>query len=250
VLLNLLSNAVKYNRPRGTLAVGAAESSETRVRISVSDTGAGIAAERLGQLFVPFERLGAEGTDVEGTGIGLALSRRLTEAMGGTLTVRSTLGQGSTFTLDLPRVEGPVERYERLNGGPEVAPVVERPQRRILHIEDNLSNLKLVERILAHRPDVEVVPAMHGRLGLELAREHRPALVLLDLHLPDMAGDQVLQRLRDDPATSSIPVVMVSADATPGQVRRLLASGATAYVTKPIDVRDLLRVLDDVLETS
>jgi PAS domain S-box-containing protein len=247
VLLNLLSNAVKYNRPRGTVAVGSEHSTETRLRLAVSDTGGGIAAERLGQLFVPFERLGAEHTEVEGTGIGLALSRRLTEAMGGDLTVRSALGKGSTFTIDLPRVEGPVERFERLNGdvGAPVAPAVAR--RRILHIEDNLSNLKLVERIVAHRPDVEIVPAMHGRLGLELAQEHQPALVLLDLHLPDMAGDEVLQRLRDHPVTSSIPVVMVSADATPGQVRRLLASGATAYVTKPIDVRDLLGIIDDVL---
>jgi PAS domain S-box-containing protein len=248
VLLNLLSNAVKYNRPRGTVAVTCEQPSTTRIRIAVTDTGPGIATERLGQLFTPFERLGAEHTDVEGTGIGLALSQRLTQAMGGTLEVDSTLGQGSTFSVELPRVEGPVERYERLNGDAEPAASSGRERHKILHIEDNLSNLKLVERILARRADVEIVPAMHGRLGLELAHEHRPVLVLLDLHLPDMGGEQVLQRLRDDAVTASIPVVIVSADATPGQVQRLLAAGATAYLTKPIDVRELLRILDEVLE--
>jgi PAS domain S-box-containing protein len=252
VLLNLLSNAVKYNRPRGTVAVTCEQPSETRVRISVVDTGPGIAAERVDQLFAPFERLGAEYTDVEGTGIGLALSRRLSEAMGGTLGMTTELGRGSTFTVELPRVEGPVERYERLNGGSEAAapvPAAAPPEQRhkVLHIEDNLSNLKLVERILAPRGDIEIVAAMQGRLGLELAHEHHPVLVLLDLHLPDMGGDEVLQRLRDDPVTASIPVVIVSADATPGQVSRLLAAGATAYLTKPIDVRELRSVLDEAL---
>jgi PAS domain S-box-containing protein len=250
VLLNLLSNAVKYNRPRGTVAIGCEQPNATRLRITVADTGPGIAAERLERLFTPFERLGAEHTDVEGTGIGLALSQRLSEAMAGSLTATSTLGQGSTFTVELPQVEGPVDRYERLNGDAE--PVDEAPDHRhkVLHIEDNLSNVKLVERILAQRPDVEVVAAMHGRLGLELAHEHHPVLILLDLHLPDMDGDQVLQRLRDDPITASIPVVMVTADATPGQVQRLLAAGATAYLTKPIDVRDLLHILDEALDRA
>ncbi|MEX2658147.1 MAG: ATP-binding protein [Acidimicrobiales bacterium] len=248
VLLNLLSNAVKYNRPKGTVAVSCQQVAGARVRISVTDTGTGIPAERLGLLFVPFERLGAEHTGVEGTGIGLALSKRLAEAMGGTLDVASTLGEGSTFTLELPQVEGPVERYERLNGAPEplVAPT-SSPRRVVLHIEDNLSNLTLVERVLAQRPDVEVVAAMHGRLGLELARQHRPVLVLLDLHLPDIGGEEVLQRLRQDPATASTPVVIVSADATPGQVQRLLSAGAAGYLTKPLDVRDLLRALDDAV---
>jgi PAS domain S-box-containing protein len=250
VLLNLLSNAVKYNRPRGTVAISCEQFTDTRVRISVADTGLGVPAERLGMLFTPFERLGAEHTAEEGTGIGLALSRQLAEAMGGTLAAASTLGQGSTFTVELPRVEGPVERYERLNGGTHS--MVEPAERRcvVLHIEDNLSNLTLVERILAQRAGVEVVAAMHGRLGLELAREHRPAIVLLDLHLPDMSGEQVLQRLREDPDTASIPVVIVSADATAGQVQRLLSAGASSYLTKPIDVRELLRLVDEVVDSA
>jgi PAS domain S-box-containing protein len=248
VLLNLLSNAVKYNRPRGTVAVSCERPADTRVAIRVADTGMGIPAERLGMLFTPFERLGAEQTGEEGTGIGLALSKNLAEAMGGTLGVASSLGQGSTFSFELPRVEGPVQRYERLNGGTQPAAEPAAARHVLLHIEDNLSNLTLVERVLAQRPGIEVVAAMQGRLGLELAREHHPVLVLLDLHLPDMDGEQVLQRLREDPVTASIPVVIVSADATPGRVQRLVSAGAVGYLTKPIDVRELLRLLDDAVE--
>jgi len=208
----------------------------------------GIPDERLELLFTPFERLGAENTDEEGTGIGLALSKKLTEAMGGTLGAVSALGRGSTFTVELPRVEGPVERYERLDSGiqPAVEPATER--RVVLHIEDNLSNLTLVDRVLSQRPGVDVVAAMYGRLGLELAREHHPVLVLLDLHLPDLGGEEILHRLRDDPATASIPVVIISADATPGHVQRLINAGAAAYLTKPIDVRELLRLVDEAVE--
>ena len=248
VLLNLLANAVKYNRAGGAVAVSCELPSETRMRISVVDTGMGIAAERLGMLFAPFERLGAEQTGEEGIGIGLALSKRLTEAMGGTLEAASTLGQGSTFTVELRRVEGPVERYQRLNGGGgagEPANGGVAHDQVVLQIEDNLASVALVERIMAQRPGVEVVAAMQGRLGLELAREHRPALVLLDLHLPDMDGEQVLQRLRDDAATAAIPVIIVSADATPGQAQRLLSAGAAAYLPKPVDVRELLRHVDE-----
>jgi signal transduction histidine kinase/ActR/RegA family two-component response regulator len=251
VLINLLANAIKYNRAHGTVAITCERTSEATLQILVSDTGHGIAAEHLGLLFTPFERLGAEQTEIEGTGIGLALSRRLAEAMGGRLGARSVLGEGSTFTLELPLVEGPVERYERLrvHTGVTVATQVEG-RHRVLHIEDNAANLKLVERIFEQRQSVEVIAALHGRLGLELAREHEPILILLDLHLPDMDGGQVLQRLRDDPVTASIPVVVVSADATPGQVKRLLAAGASAYLTKPIDVTELLGVLDEALEQS
>ena len=253
VLLNLLSNAVKYNRPRGTVALSCEQPSDpTRVSITVTDTGVGIPAERLDLLFTPFERLGAEHTTEQGTGIGLALSQKLAEAMGGTLTAVSRLGHGSTFTLELPRVEGPVERYERLNDGGRRAAdsPVACDRFVVLQVEDNLSNVTLVERVLAQRPGVEVVAAMQGRLGLELAREHRPGLILLDLHLPDMGGDHVLQRLRDDPATASIPVVIISADATEGQVRRLLTAGATAYLTKPFDVQELLGIVDNTRDTD
>jgi PAS domain S-box-containing protein len=246
ILLNLVSNAVKYNRPGGTIRLACEHARAGCLRIDVIDTGPGIRADDLPLLFAPFERLGAEQRGVEGTGIGLALSRHLAEAMGGSLDVTTILGRGSTFSLVLPEAKGPVERYERLDG--DLVLTTSPPRRgTVLHIEDNLSNLKLVERILARQGSIDVVAAMHGRLGMELAREHRPRLVLLDLHLPDMGGDDVLRQLRNDPVTRSIPVVIVSADATRGEIQRVLAAGATGYITKPIDVRELLRLLDTVL---
>ncbi len=249
ILLNLLSNGIKYNQEGGSLAVSCQRASATRLRIKVSDTGPGIPSEQLGLLFVPFERLGANRTGVEGVGIGLAISRELARAMGGTLDVDTVLGQGSTFWVELALVEGPVERYQRLNGGttPEPADPLPEGQQVVLYIEDNLANLRLVQNLVGRRPKVKIIPAMQGRLGLELAREHHPVLILLDLHLPDIGGDQVLQELRDDPATTAIPVVILSADATPGQVQRLLSAGASAYLTKPFDVRELLRVVDDIV---
>jgi CheY-like chemotaxis protein len=240
---------VKYNRLHGSVTILCEHLEGARLRIKVADTGPGIRAEQIGQLFVPFERLGAERTDIEGTGIGLALSQRLAEAMGGTIDVESVPGQGSTFWVELPVVEGPVERYERLHGDDTLPDRVATDARRqtVLYIEDNLANLKLVQRVVAHRTDVDIMAAMQGGLGLDLAREHQPALILLDLHLPDISGDQVLHQLREHPATTSIPVVVVSADATVGQQQRLLAAGATAYLTKPYEVQELLRIIDDAL---
>lgn len=257
VLLNLLSNAVKYNRQRGSVAVSCRRHGTTELRVSVADTGLGIRPELMSRLFSPFDRLDAGQTEVEGTGIGLALAKSLAEAMGGTLSVESVLGQGSTFSLDLPRVEGPVERYERMQPEPSTLAAVtahshaEPGQRhKVLYIEDNPSNLRLIERILGRRGDIDVISAMQGRFGIDLARQHHPSLILLDLHLPDISGEEILRRLLDDPATASIPVVMVTADATTGQVQRLLSAGAAAYLTKPLDVARLLGLLDEMLVTG
>jgi CheY-like chemotaxis protein len=172
--------------------------------------------------------------------------------MGGFLGVETIVGEGSTFWVELPIVEGPVDRYERLNaqGRSKRDDPPSESRRAVLYIEDNLANVTLVQRIVGQREGIEIIPAMQGRLGLELAREHLPALVLLDLHLPDISGDEVLQRLRDDPVTAEIPLVIVSADATPGQIQRLLNAGALAYLTKPIDVGELLGILDDHLPTD
>lgn len=253
ILLNLVSNAVKYNREGGEVTLSVEPAGQARTRIVVSDTGPGIGPEGMCKLFVPFERLGAEATGIEGTGVGLALSLRLAEAMGGTLEVASTLGQGSRFSITLPDTEGPLERYERLHGHPQpAASSGTRPTARhtVIYIEDNLSNLRLIERVLAQRDDVELVPAIQGRLGLTLAKEHQPALILLDLHLPDLSGEQVLEELRSDPTTSDIPVVILSADATSRQMERLRAAGATTYLTKPVDIRRLLDVVNDHLAAT
>ncbi|MGH8868129.1 MAG: ATP-binding protein [Actinomycetes bacterium] len=249
VMLNLLSNAVKYNRQGGTVAVSCERLDAGRLRINVSDTGPGIPSDDLPRLFTPFERLGAEQTEVEGTGIGLALSQRLTTAMGGTLELTTAPGKGTTFWVEFPVAEAPTDRYIRLTEADAPAPrrAPESTTYKILYIEDNLANLRLVERVLAQRKNVEIIAAMQGGLGVELVREHQPRLILLDLHLPDMSGEEVLQRLREEPSTADIPVVVVSADATPRQAQRLLAIGATAYLTKPLDVLALLEMVDVVL---
>jgi PAS domain S-box-containing protein len=249
VLINLLSNAIKYNRDGGEVLVDCEQLSQERLRIKVTDTGPGIAPELLDRLFVPFERLGAERGTIEGSGIGLALSRRLTEAMGGTLQVATVVGEGSSFWVELPLAEAPVGRLDDLQPPDPAADEQTElgPACTILYVEDNLSNLELVQRILGRRPSVRLLTAMQGRLGLQFAREHRPDLILLDLHLPDLSGDTVLQQLQSDPQTSGIPVVMVSADATPGQVQRLLAAGAREYLTKPLDVTRFLRVVDEIV---
>lgn len=254
VLLNLLSNAVKYNRPEGSVELRV-EHMFGRMRVTVSDTGLGIPPDKLGDIFTPFHRLGAEQTDVEGTGLGLALSKRLVEAMGGTLSVQSTVGEGTAFYFDLAIVDAPLTALEQdahnaahhSAGMPPPSPILPGEHKTLLYIEDNLSNLRLVERILADRPDIKVMAAMHGGLGLDLAREHVPDMILLDLNLPDMHGDELIQILHAHPRTNGIPVVILSADATESQVERLMNRGALAYLTKPLDVKRFLKLVNETL---
>ena len=194
----------------------------------------------------PFDRLGAEQSGVEGTGVGLAVSKQLVERMGGKLTLDSVPGVGSTFFVDLPAAS--VDRTD-VHGEPTAlppTPSVDRGYFRVLLIEDNLTNLDLLERVLSRRPRVEVLAAMHGGLGLDLAREHMPDLVLLDLDLPDMDGMAVLDRLQADDGTSSVSVAVISADLPAAQVRALLSRGVVGYLTKPLDVRGLLALVDVV----
>ncbi len=245
ILLNLLSNGIKYNRPGGSVSISLVEPAAGSLRIQVGDTGLGVAPDKLHLLFAPFERLGAEHTSIQGTGVGLALSRGLAEAMGGTLGVESTPNRGSTFWVELPLVENPVDAHEVAAVG-AVAP--ERDDTLlVLHIEDNPANVALVERVLAQRPEVTLIPALQGRMGLDLARRHRPILILLDLNLADLPGTEVLSALRADPVTAAIPVVVVSADAMPRQIQRVLSGGAVAYLSKPIDIRQLLMLVDDAI---
>jgi PAS domain S-box-containing protein len=248
VVLNLLSNAVKYNRPGGRVRLWSdAAPGEECVRIRIEDTGPGIPADRADQLFTPFARLGAEQTEVEGTGLGLALSLRLAEAMGGDLVLESTGTGGSVFRLELRPAENPLTRAEESGGAPAATGVGPHRAARVLYIEDNLANLALVETFLMSRPEWQTIPALQGLVGVELAREHHPDLILLDLHLPDMHGSEVLRRLRADTRTSDIPVVVISADATRSAVDELLAAGADAYLTKPLDLDEFLRTLEQFL---
>src|SRR2546430_367722 len=224
VLLNLVSNGIKYNRDGGQLTVACDAVHEGRLRIGVTDTGPGFSPALQERLFQPFDRLGAEARGVEGTGLGLVLSKRLVEAMGGAIGVESVPGEGSTFWVEFPQAESPVERLERVAAEVAGLPASSRLTGTLLYVEDNLSNLRLVERTIALRPGVKLIPAMQGRLGLALAQQHRPDLILLDLHLPDISGDQVLRALHEDPELSQTPVVVLSADATPGRVPRLLGA--------------------------
>jgi signal transduction histidine kinase/ActR/RegA family two-component response regulator len=247
VLLNLLSNAIKYNHPGGRVTVTARDQPGDRLRISVSDTGRGISEDGIGRLFTPFERLDAGLAGIEGTGLGLALSRQLVQAMGGTIGVTSTPSAGSEFWIELASTQPPAVSHTAIIRDAVMARRTYATGKTILYVEDMVENIRLVEEILKQRPSVTLIPAMLAGVALDLARQHSPDLVLLDLHLPDMPGEEVLGRLRADPATSGIPVIILSADATQHQITQLRAAGADAYLTKPISVRALLLAIDGVV---
>jgi hypothetical protein len=249
-LLNLLSNAVKYNQEAGTLSVTCVHDGNA-IQVCVSDTGAGLTPKQQARLFSPFEPLDADKTGIEGTGIGLALSRRLMELMHGEIGVESKPGIGSTFWLRLPIAEELAD-----DSGPAHTQIADENSARlagnwqseILCIEDNPANLRLIERILSRRQDVRLLTAGVPSLGLELALAHRPALILLDINLPGMDGYEVMQCLRENPLTRGIPVVAVSANAMPKDLARGKAAGFADYLTKPLDIEQLLRTVDQVLE--
>lgn len=235
IVLNLLSNAVKYNSDAGTVSLTCERHDGGHVRLAVTDTGPGIGAEEAERIFMPFERLAATATAVEGTGLGLAICKLLADAMGVAIGLTSVPGQGSTFWVDLlvaevkeTSPETPAVAGWELRGGANAATV--------LYIEDNPSNLRLVGALLSRLPHVRLLTASSGHTGLALAQRQQPELILLDLGLPDVSGADVLKRLRADVTTATIPVVVLSADATNSQVRRLLAAGAASYLTKPLDV--------------
>ncbi|HTW20476.1 MAG TPA: PAS domain S-box protein [Mycobacteriales bacterium] len=245
ILLNLLSNAIKYNRAGGGVWVSWLPQSGGRVSIRVQDDGPGISPDCYDRIFIPFDRLGQEGSGIEGTGVGLTVTRGLTELMNGALTFDSQLGEGTTFSVDLPLAAAPPVAT--------VAPDTTAPRdefpvgtRSVLYIEDNEPNVRVMESVLALRPEWRMIHAGLASLGLELARAQRPDLILLDVHLPDGSGLDVLAALQDDPATANLRVVVLSADASSQQIHRLLNAGAEKYITKPLDLTEVLTLLDGI----
>ncbi len=262
VMLNLLSNAIKYNCDGGQVRIACEvpPSAKDRLSIVVSDTGPGIAREKLGRLFAPFDRLDVESSGIEGSGLGLALSKRLVEAQGGEIEVISDPGRGSVFKVTMPRATGRPEltrSNETFRADASSPPAVETTStmettglpRTILYIEDNQSNLTLVESALARHQGVKVYAAVRGGVGLEMADRYQPEMILLDLHLPDFSGEEVLRRLRLNPATNHIPVVVISADAIPERAETLLAAGACGYMKKPLEIASFMQMLRDCRST-
>ena len=249
IIINLVSNAIKYNRDGGTVVVDCTESHPDRIRISVKDTGAGLPPEKLAQLFQPFNRLGQEVGTVAGTGIGLVVSRRLAEQMGGLLGVKSTVGEGSVFWCELDSAEEPqLEERNEAKALIELEESDDLPRRTLLYVEDNPANMELVEDLIARFPDMRLITAVNGTLGIEAARSILPQVILMDINLPGISGIKVLDILRYDPTTAHIPVIALSANAMPRDIEKGLAAGFFRYLTKPIKIKEFMDTLNAALE--
>jgi CheY-like chemotaxis protein/two-component sensor histidine kinase len=250
VLINLLSNAIKYNREKGTVEVMWAAVNTERIRISVKDSGAGLLPDKLLQLFQSFNRLGQEAGDEEGTGIGLVVSKRLVELMGGSIGVESHIGAGSVFWIEL--LLAPAPSIEALSvDAISVAPPQVLPNARmrtLLYVEDNPANLKLVERLIARRSDIRLLSAINGTIGIELARACKPEVILMDINLPGISGIDALKILRNDPVTSHIPIIALSANALPRDIEKGMKEGFFRYLTKPIKVKEFMDTVEIAFE--
>jgi CheY-like chemotaxis protein/anti-sigma regulatory factor (Ser/Thr protein kinase) len=250
IIINLLSNAIKYNKDKGTVTVNCAVSAPGRIRIRVIDSGAGLSPEKVAQLFQPFNRLGQEATGVAGTGIGLVVTKRLAELMEAVIGVESTVGAGSVFWCELLSSVAPQLEMEDAEVEASVRPQLSdgAPQRTLLYIEDNPANMKLVEQLIARCPDIRLLTAVNGTLGIELARTSQPGVILMDINLPGISGIEALKILQEDPATAHIPVVALSANAMPHNITMGLEAGFFRYLTKPIKVKEFMDTLNAALE--
>jgi CheY-like chemotaxis protein/anti-sigma regulatory factor (Ser/Thr protein kinase) len=248
VLLNLLSNGVKYNRPGGTVTLGCTRREGARLVLSVLDTGPGLTEEDRSQLFTPFTRLHAR-AEIEGAGMGLAITKRLVELMGGTVGVESEPGKGSRFFFELGIGDKPAVEGEETDPSLIIARTDET-EVTLLHVEDNPANRALVQRILERRPHIQILAAETAEKGIELARTRDPDLIVLDINLPGMDGYEALSRLRSFVDTRHIPIIALSANAMPSDVKRGLEAGFLQYLTKPIDVKEFLRTIDLFLSGS
>jgi PAS domain S-box-containing protein len=252
VMVNLLSNAIKYNRVGGTVVVKCETHGSDRVRVSVTDTGAGLTPEQLAQLFQPFNRLGQESSIEEGTGIGLVVTKQLVELMGGVIGVESSVGSGSVFWVELPAANAPELAFDDMHevaadkpGDAAADPLQSR--RTLLYVEDNPANLVLVEQLIARRGDLTLLTAINGHLGIQMARAHQPDVILMDINLPGISGYGVLKVLNEDSATAHIPIMALSANAVPRDIQKGIDAGFFRYLTKPIEVVEFMDALDVAL---
>jgi CheY-like chemotaxis protein len=246
VMINLLSNAIKYNTAGGRVEVSFSTPAARRLRISVRDTGDGLPASKLAQLFQPFNRLGQEASSTKGTGIGLVVSQRLVAAMGGDIGVSSTVGVGSVFWVDL-NLTSEASAAPPLEPIPPVEPVAWTNQplsRSVLYVEDNPANMALIEQLLAERPGYHLMSAEDAGRGIAMARSFQPDVIVMDINLPGISGMEALKMLRADPATAHIPVLALSANAMPYDIEKGLAAGFYAYLTKPLKVNEFMAALD------
>jgi signal transduction histidine kinase/ActR/RegA family two-component response regulator len=249
ILINLLSNAIKYNRANGSVVVEYTTSMPERIRICVKDSGAGLPPEKIEQLFQPFNRLGQESNTVEGTGIGLVVCKRLVEWMGGVIGVESTVGEGSVFWIELNLTGEPQRAIGTAEptAHPRMDAKTNAQLQTLLYVEDNPANLMLVEDIIARRPDIRLLSAMDGNLGVAIARTALPDVILMDINLPGISGLNALKILAEDPLTAHIPVIALSANAMPRDITKGLEAGFFSYLTKPIKVNEFMETLDVAL---
>ncbi len=249
VLINLLSNAVKYNREGGGIIVDCILMDEGRIRVCVKDDGEGLSPEAMAQLFQPFNRLGQETTDVEGTGIGLVVCKRLVELMGGEIGVESTIGKGATFWIELNLSAEQTVQAHSIDDAELTNTHIDADtnSHTLLYVEDNPANLMLVEDLIARRPDIRLLTARDATRGIEIARASLPDVILMDINLPGISGIKALKILSEDPLTASIPVVALSANAIPRDIEKGLEAGFFRYLTKPIKVNEFMNTLDVAL---
>ncbi len=249
VLINLLTNGIKYNRVYGSVSVHCIEQPPGRIRICVEDNGNGLSAEKIAQLFQPFNRLGQEVNTEQGTGIGLVMTKRLVELMGGSIGVQSTEGKGSVFWLEMNLANAPTQPSAAVlpDERPEARGLADAQVSTLLYVEDNPANLMLVEDLIARRPEIRLLTARDGLTGIEMARATRPDVILMDINLPGISGLHALKILLDDAATARIPVVALSANAMPHDIAKGLEAGFFKYLTKPIKINEFMQTLDEAL---
>ena len=245
VLINLLSNAIKYNKFNGSVTVTCSTPTAERIRISVEDTGEGLSPEKITQLFQPFNRLGQETNTEEGTGIGLVMTKRLVELMGGDIGLESTQGKGSTFWVEMNLTHEPIARpAELVVAARKAIAQTDSSTYTLLYVEDNPANLMLVEDLIERRPDIRLLSARDGISGVDMARTAQPDVILMDINLPGISGINALKLLARDPLTAHIPIIALSANAIPTDIAKGLEAGFFRYLTKPIKVIEFMDTLD------